>query len=352
MNMNASIVKNYLKGKDVKFKWFFGHPKDKKFQDRLTLSLRVLSVIKSLNHSRLALVGGIAPGYYDLYFDERILQNTYGVTIFRHEIDEVLNRTVQYKSKNVVELVQQIKKEGKNINVNSEAFEKTARIYLALKDLAENNDYHALAVSCWPKIRKEYNLSVCSCLGRLNQNNIVAACEGDLPGALSMLILNYLSRNKSVLTDLVNFDTMDNSFLMWHCGPAAQCWADGQGMKYRRHGSAKSGVINDMVFSPGPVTIMRVTGEGNRIFFVTANVLNKNKQSYAGSRGWLENLKIDGKNVSILDLIETVILHGVQHHFAIGRENLNDEIMELIYWLGLQGLPLVRHKRYGQRAPF
>lgn len=52
-------------------------------------------------------------------------------------------------------MVEKIKKEGINRNVDVQFFEKTARVYLGLEELARENKYDALAISCWPKFVDE-----------------------------------------------------------------------------------------------------------------------------------------------------------------------------------------------------
>jgi len=321
------------------------------FLDRFDLTLRVLSTLKSLAQSRLALVGGIVPGFYDLYFDERNLRSRFGVTVSNHELNEVLHKAKEYKGKQVSRVTEEIKKEGKNKDVEPDDFEKAARVYLALEEIVVRNGYQALAISCWPKFQDEYQFNVCSVVGRLNQNGITTSCEGDIPSALSMLLLNYLNHQRSTLMDLVKFDPNDNSLLMWHCGPAAQCWADREGMTYCTRHFDGLGIINDMVFQSQPTTIMRITREGRNVFLATADILSSDKKSYDGSRGWFGNLKLKSKKVSALDFVNTVLVHRMQHHFPIASGDLTNECMEICSWLDIAPLEVVPYRSYLQNPP-
>jgi len=346
MNMYGSIIGQYLRDHNVTAKWFFGEVEDPLFQNRFGLTLKVLSALKNLSQSRIGLIGGIAPGFYDLYFDERELQSKYGVCISHHEFSEIVQKVNSYPDSRVMKLAEQIKKEGTNKGLDSEYFEKAARVYLALEEITRENSYRALAVSCWPKFQNEYQFDVCSTLGRLNHNGIVASCEGDIPGALSMLLLNYLNQDRSMLMDLVKFDTVDDSVLMWHCGPTARCWANKKGMKYCTHYIDKMGIINDMVFQPQPTTIMRITTEGRKMLLATADILSSNKKSYDGSRGWFGNFKILGEKISSLDFVNTVMVHRLEHHFPIASGDLTDELMEVSRWLDIEPLSSVRYQNY------
>ncbi len=348
MNMYSSIIGHYLKPEDISFKWFFGMPDTKIFLDRFRLTVRVLTALKSLASSRLCLIGKIPPGFNDLYSDERALQARYKVSICQSTVSCVLKKAKREQKSKVADLVRTIKKEGKNVDVASESFEKTARVYLALEDLAKENSYDAMAIQCWPDFEDEYQLAPCSAIALLNQNNIVAACESDVPGAISMLLLNYLNSDRSTLMDLVSFDTQDDSVLMWHCGPTARCWADGRGVEYRFHVAQKTGMVSSMVFAPGDTTIMRIIDEGENIFLTTAKIMRRDKKSYAGSRGWLGSLKMARKEVSALDFVNTVIVHRVPHHFPLAKGNLYDELMEAASWLKIKPVQAVTYEKYIQ----
>lgn len=348
MNLYASIIGHYLRDHRISFKWFFGNVKDELFLARFDLTLRILSALKSLSRSRLALVGGIASGFYDLYFDERSLKSRFGITVSNCELGEVLSKAKGYKGSQVSSMAEEIRKEGKNKDVDPRDFEKAARVYLALEEMATKNRYQSLAVSCWPKFQDEYQLNVCSVVGRLNQNGITTSCEGDIPSALSMLLLNYLSHRRSTLMDLVKFDSGDDSLLMWHCGPTAQCWADREGMTYCTRHFDGLGMINDMVFQPQPTTIMRITQEGRKMFLATADILSSSKKSYDGSRGWFGNLKLNNEKVSALDFINTVLVHRMQHHFPIASGDLTNELMEVCSWLGIEPLEAIPYRSYLQ----
>lgn len=350
INMYGSIITQYLKDYNIPFKWFFGRPEDLFFLNRFKLTVRALTALKSLAHARISLVGGVAPGFYDLYFDERKLQSRYGISIFRNELSEVLDKAKQYGRSEVGELAEEIKSEGVSGNVDNKEFDKAARVYLAFEEMARENGYDAMAISCWPKFVDEYQFSPCSVIARLNQNSIVAACEGDVPASLSMLLFNYLNHERSALMDLSKFDVEDDSILLWHCGVTAPCWANEEGMQYRVHTIQKVAFVNNMILKAQPTTIMRITNNGKKMFLATAEIIDRKKKSYEGSRGWLDNIRMGAEKISALDFINTIMVEGVPHHFSITPGNLMDELMEAGAWLGIEPLKVVKYQRYMQRS--
>jgi L-fucose isomerase-like protein len=344
--MYASIIGNYLTDAHIRFKWLYGDADSKIFLSRLKLTIRALTALKALAGSRLALVGHIAPGFYDLCFDERELTAKFGLSVCRHDFDEVLKRATGYDDTIAKRLAETIAHEGNNKGIDYPQFEKASRVYLALEDIAKENEYGALAIDCWPSFQQEYGFCVCSTIGRLNENGIVASCEGDVPGSLSMLLLNLLTRQPSTLMDLATFDVEDNSLLMWHCGPTAACWADARGMDYSPHFIHRMGIVNDLTLAPGEVSIIGQGKDLSKVLLAEGEVVAQAKKGFSGSRGWIHNLRIRHQSASSLDFVNTLLSHRLQHHLAVARGNLYEELREVFAWLGIDPIYSVPYSNF------
>lgn len=356
LNMFASIITNYLKEYSKKYKWFFGNCEDQMFKDRMEITIRALTAIVNMKKSKVALVGGIAPGFNDLYFDERLIEKRLGVEIQRNnEFSEIRGRAMSYKKSELDESLNTVSCGYRCINENiKDGIELNARVYKAYKDLADENGYDALAVSCWPKMQDEMGMLACSTLGKLNQNGIPSACEGDLPGAVSMLMLKYITNDVSMLMDLVAFDEKDDSVQLWHCGPAAECYANEKGVcldQFYENGGAdymRRGSMHDMEFKPQAATIMRFTGEWDKMFLVDGKFMDTKKDSFFGSRGWLGELKLNRKDINARDFINTILVQGFQHHYPVIPSDVSEVLMEVAVWLDIKPVQMIEYQNYLQ----
>ncbi|KAA3659191.1 MAG: hypothetical protein DWQ04_23080 [Chloroflexi bacterium] len=179
-------------------------------------------------------------------------------------------------------------------------------------------------------------------MGQMNDAGLIAACEGDITSAVSMLALKYMS-NDSVLTlmDLVSLDETDNSALLWHCGPTAPSLADENGVRmqslwlFDQPDGAAIGLHNDLVMKPGQATVMGFTTDFERILILDGT-LDNTKPSYTGSRGWLTNLQLNGETITIPELTETIMASYFQHHYPVVYGNWVHESLELAAWLGVK----------------
>ena len=363
IHMYSAIIGHYLKGYDKKFKWFFGYADDPLFIDRFRITVRALKAIKKMQHSSVALVGGIAPGFDDLYDDERNLIRLFdGMKINRlHEYDELKSAAMAMKAADVKKKVAaETKESGGFLHPTAKKMmEVNARFTLAYEQFVQEHGYDAVAVSCWPKFQDDFLFSSCAVIGELNDEGCVTACEGDLTSAISMLLLKYISEDIPTLMDLSAFDRADDSVLLWHCGPASRRFCEQNGFCYGLNysGSAHdkdekepsgTGVVRDMVMDPGVITMARLTGESDKMFLATGDFLTSEKKSFHGSRAWAGNLKIGGQSVGAQDFLNTVLVQRFQHHFPIVRGYWADYVREAMSWLGLGGVKVVPYADYLQ----
>lgn len=379
INMYSAIVSHYLKEYSISTKWFYGNTNDPMFQRRFEITVRALRAIKKMQHANVGLIGGIAPGFNDLYDDERkILKLFDGIRINRlHEYSELKDLALSLPQDTVKAKVDRLNYEASAKNPaiddqiktvgNADAagkmslMEVNARFAIAYEEFVTKYGYDAIAVSCWPKFQDDFLFSVCDVVGELNDRGVPTACEGDLTSAISMLLLHYLSDDITTLMDLSAVDPADNSVLMWHCGPASKRFCSEHKFTYSLNYSGKdhkgadldhavgTGIVRDMVFDPGKATIARLTGEMDQLFISTGVFQDGSKESYCGSRGWLGELKLNCESISSTDFFNTIMVSGFQHHFPIVMGDYSEELMEVASWLGLNKIEKIPYANYLQR---
>lgn len=364
INMHMGIVAHYLRDYHIPVKWFYGYATDEEFIHRLTITVRALTALKNMRSSRIALVGGIAPGFNDLYDDERNLNRRFEGLYFNrlHEYSELKDRAVRYDEAEIIPIAERMAacSCGYADNAAKNTLMVSARFYKAYCEFIQENQYDAVAVSCWPKFQEDFQYSVCSVVGQLNEEGTVMACEGDVMSAVSMLALKYIAGGEvPTLMDLSAFDESDNSILLWHCGPAASQYCEKSGYRLGCNYSgmahepgkgvtARCGVVRDMVFDDNPFSVMRLTGECDKYFQMGGRFAFHDKPSFHGSRGWCTDLSLNGEAVSAKDLINTILCSGFQHHFPVVLGDYADEIQEFAAWCGLKSLKKIPYADYLQ----
>lgn len=355
-NLFASIIRLHLKERNLPFKWFFGTASAPRFQRRLEITIRALDALKRLSQTKIGLIGGAAPTFLNLDYDPQAIARRLGVRIEVHTMDDVFRRVESYTERQVAEVVGAMTARASEVQVTDDWMARTGRVYLALRDLADEGAYGALGVRCWPEFQSELGgIGPCAAISWLNETGLPASCEGDVPGALSMLAAYYISRAPVTMTDLVALAEEQELIHMWHCGPSPASWADGAGQALTYHptldrasppDAPRSGVSSDLVFAPGPVTVVRFSQDAGKLLLMSAQVVEGPSRGYAGSRGWLGELRMNGDPLSIPDLIETIAYYGLEHHYPLARGDWTDVICELAAWADIQILERIPYRDY------
>ena len=173
---------------------------------------------------------------------------------------------------------------------------------------------------------------------------------------ISSLILRILSGETTAVMDMPAFDDKDDSVLLWHCGAAPFEMANKRGVICRNHYRAEFAEVDsfdnlapvtDIIYpSEIDMTSFRLTRESDYFYYFTGKGLSESKKSYDGSRGWFGNLKLYNEPIKAIDLVNTILNNGIQHHFPIVLQNVGKYIEEFAYWLGLKKIEKDEYKDY------
>jgi L-fucose isomerase-like protein len=360
MSQYASILKRYLRHHEVPFKWFYGHVEEPAFQHRLGITVRALTAIKNLGAAKIGWIGGLSPGFHDLVFDERKIEARLGGTrVFAHELAEVIALAKSLQEKEVMALVGDIKAAASEVRVSDEALGKGGRVYLALKELAQRNGYSALAVECWPKFQAMYDLAPCMAYSWLgSEDGMAVACEGDVLGALSMLLLNLLTgkEGSSTLLDMTALDPEAGMMLMWHCGVSPRHFANAEGIKWVDHTTlgrnaddGPYGVSADLVFGAQETTVTYIGDSGGTLLVLHSQVVERQVKGFDGTRGWFTQFELNQEPIDLWDLINTLTVRGHEHHYAVGQGDVTSELLEVAAWLKMHPIEKIPYRDYLQR---
>jgi len=358
VNHYTSIIRRYLGAQGPVYKWFFGHVDDDRFVRRFEITVRALRAIKAMSTARVGWIGGNSPGFYNMNFDEEAVSARLGTRVVAHDFSEIVDLTATIDRDEARTVVAELAAAASEVLTSDDFMERGARLYLALKEFARRNGYAALAVQCWPKFQDIMAIAPCMAYGWLgSEDGFPVSCEGDVPGALSMLLLNELSDNpgSSTLLDMTALDPAAESMLMWHCGVAPRHFADADGIRWVDHptlgrkSSVTYGVAGDQVFAAQDATIAYVGDDASELLVVRARIEERDVKGFDGTRGWFTGFELNGEPTELVDLVNTLMVGGHEHHYAVAQGDLTDELLEVAAWLGMRTVDRVAHKVYLQR---
>ena len=348
------IIKKTLSKRKIKTKWFYNYADTDEFKNKFLITVKSLIAQKKLKQSRIGLIGGISPGFDNMIVDNDKIKQNIGTIIDEATILELVDKAKNFKQSIIDEEIKKIKNAATDITVSDDdSFNKVTRVYFALKQMREENNWDSLAVQCWSQFQELYGIAPCMAYGWMgSEDGIAVSCEGDVQGAISMLLLNYISNTKksSTLLDLATFDKQADAVLMWHCGVSPRHFANEDGIKWVDHSTLgrktekKYGVAGDQVFKAQSSTTTYLGNNAGRLLILNSEIFNHTNKGYDGTRGWFKETKLNRLNISAENLINTLNIIGHEHHYAVGQGDHSKELLEFAAWNNLKlvdEIPLV-----------
>lgn len=140
---------------------------------------------------------------------------------------------------------------------NREEMVKAYRLYLALKRLATEEHLDALTLQCFSLIPTTCTTG-CLALALLNDEGIVAGCEGDIPSMFTMLLVRKTTGKDGFMANPAVLDTEKRQITFAHCTIGLR-----QVNSYilRSHFESNSGVAIQGTLPLGKVAIVKYGGE-------------------------------------------------------------------------------------------
>ena len=140
--------------------------------------------------------------------------------------------------------------------VDREAVDNAMGVRAALADVIENDQLDAVTVRCFDLLG-DPGTSGCLALASLNDDGIVAGCEGDVPSALAMLWVRHLLGQPTWMANPASIDVDRNELLLAHCTVAPSMV---ESFALDTHFESGMGVGISAKFSAQPVTLIRLGG--------------------------------------------------------------------------------------------
>ena len=270
-----------------------------------------IRVIVALRTAHVGLLGYRAHGFFNLSVDDPSLYAATGVLVDHYELSDVFTSpaTAEAIAKREAQLRSVFEVSGVTPAQVAKVAELSARFYAFMA----NNKLSALAVRCWPEFARDFGISPCAAMSLLQSEGRILACEGDLEGALSMLVHQAIGAETPYLFDFSQVDLVQNFALFWHCGVAPCNLWDGCSVRsLDTYFAGGKGVTADFVLKSGELSIARIdTARGKRrVFLQRARAVPMQKEL----KGTYLKAVFDRPLREVLDLI---VYKGVAHHASV-----------------------------------
>ena len=279
-----------------------------------TGSKKAKSVKEKIHNLKIGKIGTHPDGFDTCKYDQKKLFGLCGITVDEIDIEKFLNNSKNIKSEEIEPTLNKLKKTISSIReVNQKELILSLKLEKSLKKLKEDGTYNAFAIRCWPEMFTEYGGAICAPASMLTENKVPCACEADVYGAVTQLILQEVSGQSVFLTDIVDIDLDDNSGVFWHCGQAPISMCNPKIKPSATiHSNRKMPLLFEFPLKEGIVTMMRISQSfGEQKMVVSKGKMIDRPLPFTGTSGVI-NFDNDTK-----DVLNKIISYGLEHHIAI-----------------------------------
>ncbi|MBU0528679.1 hypothetical protein KKF86_02860 [bacterium] len=157
-----------------------------------------------------------------------------------------------------------------NDNIDQNEFKKAEAFYLALKQLVDEKNLTAFTIRCFDLLL-EYQTTGCFALAKLNNEGIIAGCEGDIVSLIGMIIAVRQTGQQVWMANPSQIDIENQQLILAHC-TLPTCMAEN--VKLDTHFESNQGIGLSGKLKEEDVTLFRLGGkELDKKFVITGKII-------------------------------------------------------------------------------
>lgn len=294
-------------------------PPSRRRAARNTGSVLAAAIDKRLAGNRIGLIGEPPVGFDTCRFEPASLKLLADVSV------EPITLTDAFERARAVDAPTRARQHADAIRdyqgverLDPEQLDKSMAFQVALQELRTEKSLDAFAVRCWPETFTEYGCAICAPMGALTEAGIPCACEADVLGALSSLVLQAAADAPAWLVDIVDIDAADDTGVFWHCGSAPLSMRDPDTLaRAQIHSNRKMALLAEFTLKPGRITIARLSqarnhdGKTSLSLVLGGGAVIAAPMSFTGTSAVV---RFDG---GAANAAEVLLGEGLEHHVAM-----------------------------------
>jgi L-fucose isomerase-like protein len=254
------------------------HVQIEKVFDKASLreKCRLLSALDKIRATRLLIIGYTQQWVVSTSVDERWIEDRLGIQNVHIGLEELFAEYHEIPRDAAVKsfVAAYLGSAASCREPAAESVEDAYRLYLALKRLLVRYNANAMAISCFSLV-KQLGVTSCLALSLLNDEpGLIAACEGDLDAAISMVVGKAVSDQPVFMGNPVYH--LDNTLDIVHCTAPRRLTGDAK-TNYTVRSHHETGVsVAQRIEVPEPqkVTLFRIGNEFSEATLFSADFLS------------------------------------------------------------------------------
>ena len=202
-------ISTYCKQHDIKNIVLFGEERD--VASAIKKLSKVLIAKDNISKSRLGVIGQPSDWLIASKVDYEEAKKKFGVTLIDISTEELVEEINKGILKDIPHL-----KQLKTLESREDVLNRALEIYSGLKRIIDKYHLNGFTLRCFDLINI-YKNTACLAFAMLNEEGYLAACEGDVPALLTMLLVKEGLELPSFQANPSKIDLRNGEILFAHC---------------------------------------------------------------------------------------------------------------------------------------
>jgi L-fucose isomerase-like protein len=268
--------------------------------------LKFEGIKNQLQSSVLGIIGKPSPWLVASHVDYQAVKQQWGLIIKDYPLSKIMENNEADRTSLFLKSAQSFVNHAKNCEVSIDDIQQAEIIGKRILTFLEQEQLNAVTLECFDLVNQT-NITGCYALSQLNElENIVAACEGDIPAAFTLLVAKLLTNQPGFMANIVDIDEKTNTLILAHCTVPITLLE-----KYdiTTHFETGKSVAVRGKFAQQPITLVKIGGKDLSKFWVSAGRILENIDSQFGCRTQIR--------VALEEPVGNLLMNSLANHHIV-----------------------------------
>lgn len=295
------------------------------------------AALGKLRGRSIGVVGDAPAGFTPCEYDAGLVDRLFGLRIETLTIPDLLDRVAAVApGERAAERDQAATAQPSLLHLDPEQVDGWAAVTATLRDWSTHGAVSAVAIRCWPEVPSELGVCPCSSLSRLADEGTPTACERDVYGVITMLLLEALGSGTTYLVDTVDLDLDRNVVRVWHCGSAATALAANPAAALQDvHCNRGVGVAGNFPLRTGAVVMSRLCEDPDPANPTRLRLLVAAGESLPEPNRFQGNTAAVRLDAPAGDVVNALVTGGFPHHTVLAWNDVRPTLRSAADLLGI-----------------
>ncbi len=309
----AMETRKYLEVEGIEAKIVHGTLKE--LAEIIRLWTQYANIKQNLENGRIGVIGVPSDWLIASKVDEQAIKKVWGTKIIYIPSSRLISFNETKISETIKKMEGQFIDQAVEIEIPNQMVEEAANVTERLVQLTQEFQLDALTVECFTLLQNT-DVTSCLALSYLNDQGIIAGCEGDLPSTFTMLVLHLLTGQTPFMGNVVNINLQKNTVTLAHCTVPLKMV---ESYSITTHfESGKSVGIRGKFKIPQKVTILKIWGKNLTQWWVAKGTIITNLDSSSACRTQVE--------VSLNESVDYFLERSLANHHILIFGDYKEEI--------------------------